>query len=94
VHGQFPGDVALFQVGAFYELYARRDAAIAEVLGLKPLKENGRRALYGIPERLFGRYLARLLDAGRSVVVVRQGEQQWTGIRERLPVWRMVPAAA
>jgi len=28
------------------------------------------------------------------VVVVRQGEQQWTGIRERLLAWRMVPAAA
>ena len=30
----------------------------------------------------------------RSVVVVRQEEQQWTGIRERALAWRMVPAAA
>ena len=56
-----------------------------------PLKENRRRALYGMPERLFGRYLARLLGLGRSVLVVRQGEQQWTGVRERVLVWRMVP---
>ena len=86
--------LALFQVGAFYELYDRRDAPIAKTLGLKPLKENRRRALYGIPERLFGRYLGRLLGLGRSVVVVRQGEQQWTGIRERVLAWRMVPGAA
>jgi hypothetical protein len=31
---------------------------------------------------------------GRSVVVVRQGEQQWTDIRERALAWRMVPGAA
>ncbi|MEJ2386784.1 MAG: reverse transcriptase domain-containing protein [Chromatiaceae bacterium] len=93
VRGRFPSDVALFQVGAYYELYDRRDAAVAETLRLKPLKENRRRALYGLPERLFGRYLARLLDLGRSVVVVRQGDQQWTAIRERQIAWRMVPAA-
>jgi RNA-directed DNA polymerase len=91
VRGRFPNDVALFQVGAYYELYDRRDAPVAKRLGLKPLKENRRRALYGIPERLFGRYLARLIGQRRSVVVVRQGEQQWTGIRERQIAWRMVP---
>lgn len=65
------------------------------MLGLKPLKANRRRALYGIPERLFGRYyLARLLGRQSSVVVVRQGEGQWTNIRERQIAWRMVPAAA
>jgi len=58
------------------------------------VKENRRRALYGIPQRLFGRYLARLLGLGQSVVVVRQGEQQWTGIRERVLAWRMAPGAA
>ena len=94
VRGRFPGDVALLQVGAYYELYDRRDAPVAQTLGLKPLKENRRRALYGIPQRLFGRYLARLLGLNRSVVVVRQGEQQWTGSRERALAWRMVPAAA
>lgn len=92
VRGRFPGDVALFQLGACYELYDRRDAPTAEVLGLKPLTENRRGARYGIPQRLFGRHLARLLGAGRSVVVVRQGERQWSRIRERLLAWRMVPA--
>ncbi len=37
--------------------------------------------------------LARLSGQGRSVLVVRQGEQHWTGIRERAVVWRMVPGA-
>ncbi|MEJ2326601.1 MAG: DUF3029 family protein, partial [Chromatiaceae bacterium] len=31
------------------------------MLGLKPHKENRRRALYGLPERLFWRYLDRTL---------------------------------
>ena len=51
-------------MGAYYELYDRRDGPIAAKLGLTPLKENRRRALYGIPRRLFGRYLARLLGLG------------------------------
>ena len=93
VRGRFPGDVTLFQVGAYYEMYDCRDAAIAGLLGLKPLRENRRGALYGIPERLFGRCLERLLACRCSVVVVHQGEQQWTGIRERLPAWRVAPAA-
>ena len=88
----YPGDAVLFQVGAYFELYDRRDAPLASQLGLRPLKGNRRRALYGMPERLFGRYLTRLLDLRRSVLVVRQGEQQWTGVRERVLAWRMVPA--
>jgi hypothetical protein len=88
VRGAYPGDAVLFQVGAYYELYDRGDAPLAARLGLKPLEPNGRPALYGMPERLFGRYLTRLLGLGRAVLVVRQGEQHWTGIRERV-----VPAA-
>ena len=93
VRRRYPADVALLQVGAYYELYDRRDVAVARMLGLKPLKENRRRALYGIPVRLLGCYLARLLGQRRSGIMVRQGEQQWTGIRERVLAWRMVPGA-
>jgi DNA mismatch repair ATPase MutS len=92
VRGRFPGDALLFQVGAYYELYDHRDAPMARLLGLHPLRENRRRALFGVPKRLFGRTLARLTGQGRSVLVVRQGEQDWTGIRERAIAWRMVPA--
>jgi hypothetical protein len=91
VRGRFPDAVALFQVGAYYEFYDRRDAPIAGLLGLQPLGENPRGALFGVPGRLFGRTLARLIVGGRSVVVVRQGERDWTGIRERVVAWRMVP---
>ncbi|MBK5963296.1 hypothetical protein CCR95_04105 [Thiocystis minor] len=90
--GRFPGDALLFQVGAFYEVYDRRDAVLARDLGLRALRENPRHALYGFPERLFGRYLSRLLALGRPVVVVAQGEHAWTGVRERRLVWRIVPA--
>ena len=86
--------MALFQVGAYYEFYDRRDAATAGLLGLQPLRENRRGALFGVPARLFGRTLARLIAGGRSVLVVRQGERDWTGIRERVVAWRMVPVVA
>ena len=49
VRGRFPGDALLFQVGAYYELYDRRDAPVARLLGLQPLRENRRRALFGVP---------------------------------------------
>ena len=91
VRGRFPDAVALFQVGAYYEFYDRRDAATAGLLGLQALRENRCGALFGVPRRLFGRTLARLIAGGRSVVVVRQGERDLTGIRERLVAWRMVP---
>ncbi len=91
VRGRFPDDALLFQVGAYYELYDRRDAPMARLLRLKALRENRRRVLFGLPARLFGRSLARLTGQGRSVLVVRQGEQDWTGIRERAIAWRMVP---
>ena len=92
VRGRYPGDALLFQVGAYYELYDRRDVPMARLLGLRPLRENRRRALFGVPARLFGPSLARLTGQGRSVLVVRQGEQDWTGISERVIAWRMVPA--
>ncbi|WP_295408602.1 hypothetical protein [uncultured Thiocystis sp.] len=41
-----------------------------------------------------GRSLGRLLELGRPVVVVAQGEQTWTGVRERRLAWRIVPAAS
>ncbi|MEA3643408.1 MAG: hypothetical protein VBE63_26260 [Lamprobacter sp.] len=58
---------------------------------MQRLRENRRRALYGVPARLFGRYLVRLLGLGHSVLVVRQGDQYWTGVRARVLACRMVP---
>jgi hypothetical protein len=34
----------------------------------------------------------RLTGQGRSMLVVRQGEHDWAGIRERLVAWRILPA--
>lgn len=33
----------------------------------------------------------RLLKAGRSLLVVAQTDQVWTGVRERRVVWRLEP---
>lgn len=86
VRGRYPGDALLFQVGAYYELYDRRDAPVARLLGLKPLRENRRRALFGLPERLFGRSLARLTGQGRSVRWCGRGSKTGPGFASgRLP---------
>jgi hypothetical protein len=65
---------------------------MARLLGLQPPRETRRRALFGLPVRLFGRSLARLTGQGRSVLVARQEEQDWAGILEPALAWQMVPA--
>lgn len=88
----FPDDLTFFQVGAYCECYDPKDA-LPELLGLRPLAENRRGARYGFPVRLEARYRERLLAAGHSILVVRQGESSWTGVRERLIQCRLTPGA-
>ncbi len=88
---RFPGDVVFFQVGRFYEFYGADDALLAQRLGLEPLAENRRGARFGFPLTLARRYARLLLRDGRSILVATQTEQCWTRIRERRPLWRLVP---
>jgi DNA mismatch repair ATPase MutS len=91
---RFPGDVALLQVGRFFEFYAKQDDEIARVLELKPMGRNSRRARYGFPLRLANRFLRKLLGAWRSVVVIWETESCLTKVRVRLPAWRFEPVEA
>jgi hypothetical protein len=90
---RFPEDRLLFQVGAYSECYDP-PGELPALLALKPLTANRRGARYGVPVRLEGACLARLLAAGRSALVVRQGEGVWTGVRERQIAWRVAPPGA
>jgi RNA-directed DNA polymerase len=87
---RFPKDVVFFQVGRFFEFYPGDDE-LPELLGLAAMKENRRGASHGFPEELARRYARVLLKQGRSLLVVRQADDYWTRIRERRPVWRLVP---
>jgi hypothetical protein len=88
---RYPQDVVFFQVGRFFEFYARLDREAARVLALRALKENRRGARYGFPAECLRRCARALLTRGRSILVVTQTEHYRTGIRERQPVWRLVP---
>jgi RNA-directed DNA polymerase len=89
---RFAGDVVLFEVGWFFEFYAKPDDEIARVLDLAPMGKNSRRARYGFPVRAASRYLDQLLRSGRSVVLVGESDACFTGVRVRLPALRLEPA--
>jgi hypothetical protein len=85
---RFAGDVVLFQVGRFFEFYAKADDEIARRLALAPMGWNSRRAQYGFPVPAAGRYLGKLLRSGRSVALIVESNVYVTGVRLRLPAWR------
>jgi hypothetical protein len=84
----FPGDVILFQVGRFMEFYQPGDAEVAQRLGLAPMQKNRRGARWGMPLGHSGKAIRRLLKEGRSVVLVRESEQNLEWVRERVPIYR------
>lgn len=85
---RFAGDVLFFQVGRFVEFYQPDDALLARQLGLQAMARNRRRARFGFPLGGTGAYLFRLLEAGRSVVVVGETGRTQGKVKERLPVHR------
>ena len=85
---RFPGDTLLFQVGRFFELYHKDDKKIAQILDLSEMRKNRRGARYGFPVNLMYRYFLRLLRHRASIVLILEREQYWTGIKERVPVYR------
>ena len=84
----FAGDVLFFQVGKFMEFYQPGDVLIARELGLGPMDVNRRGARYGFPVGHVGRYLPRLLAAGRSVTMIGETGRFLDGVKERLPRYR------
>lgn len=89
---RFAGDVLLFQVGRFFELYQIGDQEVAGLLGLRPLGPNRRGVRYGFPVR-FGRWaLRRLLCLNRSVALILEREgPSLTSVKPRLPAYRYEP---
>ncbi len=88
---RFPADLVFFQVGRFFEFYGDT-REIAALLGLGPMQDNRRGAGCGFPLPQARRHARALLRQGRSVMLVAQGDDYWTGVRERRPVWRLAPA--
>ncbi|HPF54607.1 MAG TPA: helicase SNF2, partial [Clostridia bacterium] len=77
------GDIVLYQVGDFFELYGADAEAAAEVLDLNLSSRNipdvGRVPLCGIPSNRLEQYVEKLQDAGHSITV--SGIEQQSGER-------------
>jgi len=85
---RFPGDVLLFNVGRFFELYHKEDKEVARMLDLSEMRKNQRGTIYGFPVNMINRFFWRLLQQKKSIVLILEREQYWTRIKERLPVYR------
>ncbi|MCL6648275.1 MAG: DNA mismatch repair protein MutS [Chloroflexi bacterium] len=76
---QYPDCILFFQIGDFYETFdqdAQDVAAICDiVLTARGFGPGDRRPLAGVPVRSAETYLAKLVAAGRKVVVVDQVER-------------------
>jgi len=59
------------------------------VLGLSELRRSARGARYGFPLELADRFCRRLLARDISVTLILETEGYWSGIKERVPAWRI-----
>lgn len=89
---RFTQDVLLFQVGCFYEFYHPQAQQLTQRLGLKPLTENRRRALYGVPVDQGLSLAWRLICGGSSVLWVCEQSDGRRGdhLKPRVPHARWV----
>jgi len=88
---RFPDDVLLFRVGRFYEFYDIGTPEWLECLGLKCMGWNRRGARYGFPAQYLKRNLAALLSAAGDVILIREQENGFGGIRKRTPLCKFSP---
>lgn len=78
IKSQYPDDILFFRMGDFYEMFGEDAKAASKILGIA-LTSRGqikgeKIPLAGIPYHAADRYLAKLLRAGRKVVVCEQVE--------------------
>lgn len=78
VKKQYPDHLIFFRMGDFYEMFGDDAVEGAEILGItltkRPHGKNGSIPLAGVPHHAAERYLAKLAEAGRRVVVCEQME--------------------
>jgi DNA mismatch repair protein MutS len=75
----YPDQIVFFRMGDFYEMFGEDARIASEILGIAlTSRSHGKKAervpLAGVPYHAADRYLARLLQAGKKVVVCEQTE--------------------
>ena len=71
---QHPGEVLLFRMGDFYELFFEDALECAPILGIALTSRDGEIPMCGIPYHALDAYLTRLLSAGKRVAIGEQVE--------------------
>lgn len=86
----FAEDVIFFKKGKYYEFF-EDDRKTALQLGLKKINRYfDHTTTYGFPIWLEKSFAARIIQQGRSLTVITEGERYLTGIKERFPKYRIV----
>jgi DNA mismatch repair protein MutS len=84
---QYPNCILFFRLGDFYETFDDDAKIVAKacdvVLTSKPIGENIRVPLAGVPYHAVDAYLARLVEAGYKVAVADQMTEPGRGLIER-----------
>ena len=84
---QYPGCILFFRLGDFYETFDDDAKIVAEVcdvvLTSRPVGDNQRVPLAGVPYHSVEGYLARLVKAGYKVAVAEQMSEAGNGLVDR-----------
>lgn len=76
----YPEEIVFFRMGDFYEMFGEDAKIASEILGIAlTSRSHGKKApkipLAGVPYHAADRYLAKLLQAGKKVVICEQTEE-------------------
>src|SRR3972149_2411195 len=76
----YPQEILFFRMGDFYEMFGDDAKVASEILGIAlTSRAHGKKSekipLAGVPYHAAGRYLAKLLQAGKKVVICEQTEE-------------------
>lgn len=78
IKAQYPGHLVFYRMGDFYEMFGDDAVEGARILGItltkRPCGKDGEIPLAGVPHHAADRYLAKLAEAGKRVVVCEQME--------------------
>ncbi len=94
---KYPGKIVFFRMGDFYEMFGEDAEEAAPLLGIalttRAHGDQEKIPLAGVPHHSAERYLTRLLEAGKTVVLVEQTEdpKQTKGLVRREVVEVMTP---
>ena len=84
---QHPECILLFRLGDFYEAFDRDAEIVAEVcdvvLTSRPVGNNQRVPLAGVPYHSVEGYLAKLVEAGHKVAIAEQVSEPGSGLVDR-----------